>query len=57
VVPDTVQTPVVVDDQETVSPEVAVAVELEILAVVGVQLRFAKSDAVIVWLACEMTKL
>ena len=57
VVPVTVQTSVVVDDQETVSPEDAVAVELEILAVVGVQLRFAKFDAVMVWLACEISKL
>jgi hypothetical protein len=56
VVPVTVQTSVVVDDQETVSPEDAVAA-LEIPLVVGVQLRPAKFVAVIVWLACEMTKL
>jgi hypothetical protein len=56
VVPVTVQTSVVVDDQETVSPEDAVAA-LEIPLVVGVQLRFAKFDAVIVWLAREISKL
>ena len=56
VVPVTVQTSVVVDDQETVSPEDAVAA-LEIPLVVGVQLRFAKFVAVIVWLAREISKL
>ena len=57
VVPVTVQTSVVVDDQETASPEDAVAAEPEILLVVGVQKRLAKFVGVIVWLACEMTKL